>query len=197
MSFTLPGDLAPELYPLAWLLGTWRGPGQLAYPGISERGVVAEMVVTHDGGPYLAYEATLFTGERLDHEEPYDPAALVAEEVWGRESGFWRPVSTEARPVAGAPADGPAPSALEVLLSDPSGHAAVLTGSVQGPRIDLASDWVAATATSPARPAAMRRMYGWVRGEIFWAWDLAAFGHELDSYASGRLSRLESSARPA
>ena len=39
-SFTFSDDLAPELYPLAWLVGTWRGPGVLSYPGISERGIV-------------------------------------------------------------------------------------------------------------------------------------------------------------
>ena len=40
MAFTLPDDLAPELYPLAWLAGTWRGYGILTYgetvPAISQ-----------------------------------------------------------------------------------------------------------------------------------------------------------------
>lgn len=191
MSFTLDGDLAPELYPLAWLLGRWRGPGLLAYPGVPERGLVVDVTVTHDGGPYLAYEATLALGERLEADAPFDVAALVAGDVWARESGFWRPATgVEARPVAGAPADGPAPTAIEVLLSDASGAAAVLAGSAQGPRIDLASDWVASTPSSVARITALRRMYGWVHGTLYWAWDLAAFGHELQSYASGRLVHL-------
>ncbi|WP_108718242.1 FABP family protein [Miniimonas sp. S16] len=191
MTFTIADDVAPELYPLAWLLGSWRGPGVLAYPGIPERGIVADMVVTHDGGPYLAYTTTLRLGERVDHEAPFDPEALVAGEIWSRESGFWRPATgSEARPVQGAPADGPAPTAIEVLATDPSGFAAVLGGSAQGPRIDVASDWVASTATSPGRVTAIRRMYGWVRGEIFWAHELAAFGHELANYASGRLARV-------
>lgn len=31
-SFVLPDGLGPELYPLAWMVGTWRGPGVLSYP---------------------------------------------------------------------------------------------------------------------------------------------------------------------
>lgn len=192
MSFTITDDLAPELYPLAWLVGQWRGPGALAYPGIDERGIVAEISVTHDGGPYLAYDATLRLGEVPDPEADFDPQDLTGGEIWARESGYWRPATgVEALPVAGAPADGPSPSPVEMLVTDPSGFAAVMSGSAQGPRIDLVSDWVAATASSTAEVRALRRMYGWVRGTIFWAYDLAAFGQELQSYASGRLARID------
>ena len=192
MSLLIDDDLAPELYPLAWLLGTWRGPGVLAYEGIEEAGIVVDLVVTHDGGPYLAYESTVRSGAKVEPGAPYDVAQLEAGEIWSRESGFWRPVpGAEAARVQGSPADAPAPTAVELLVSDPSGFAAVLSGSVQGPRLDLVSDWVAATASSPSNVTALRRMFGWVHGEIFWAHDLAAFGNELASYASGRLTRLE------
>lgn len=192
MSFTIADDVAPELYPLAWLVGQWRGPGVLSYPEIAERGLVVEASITHDGGPYLAYEATFRLGEAIAPEAEFDPAGLQGGEVWARESGFWRPApDAQAAAVAGAPADGPSPTAIELLLSDPSGYAAVLSGSAQGPRIDLVSDWVAGTATHAAQVRGMRRMYGWVRGTIFWAFDLAAFGQELQSYASGRLVRID------
>ena len=198
MSLVLDDSLAPELYPLAWLVGTWRGPGVLAYPGIPDGGVVADLVVTHDGGPYLQYTWTLATGPALAHDaqlSPDDVRELTAGEVWAQESGFWRPATgAEALPVQGARADSPAPTAIEVLLAEAAGVAAVLAGSAQGPRIDLVSEWVASTSSSPAAVTAMRRMYGWVRGEIFWSHELAAFGQELQSYASGRLVRLDAPA---
>ena len=186
MSFELPEDLSPDLYPLAWLVGTWRGPGVLAYPDIPERAIVVDLELTHDGGPYLAYSS--------GRGQPFDPAALEAGVIWSRESGFWRPSSAgEALPVAGAPADAPSPSGIEVILAEASGQAWLMTGSAQGPRIDMASAHVARTATAPD-VVAQRRMYGWVHGEVFFATELAAFGQELQSYASGRLRRVTATA---
>lgn len=192
MSLVIDDDLAPELYPLAWLVGRWRGPGALSYPEIPERGLVAELTVTHDGGPYLVMESVLREGEVVDAQADFDPADLTGGTVWARESGFIRPApGIEAAPVAGAPIDSPDPTAVEVLISDPAGFGAVLAGSVQGPRLDLASDWVASTASATGQVTALRRMYGWVHGRIFWAHDLAAFGQELQSYATGRLARIQ------
>ena len=57
-------------------------------------------------------------------------------------------------------------------------------------RIDLVSDLIARTATA-AEVAAAKRLYGLVNGELMWAWDLAAFGHPMRTYASARLARLE------
>ena len=34
MAFTIPENLHEDLYPLAWMVGTWRGKGQGEYPGI-------------------------------------------------------------------------------------------------------------------------------------------------------------------
>ena len=59
MTFAIPEGLAPEVYPLAWLIGTWRGPGFLAYPAIPERPFVQDVTFAHDGGPYLTYTCTI------------------------------------------------------------------------------------------------------------------------------------------
>ena len=60
MPFVLPDPegLAPEVYPLAWLVGTWRGEGVVDYPGIDEATFTQEIVIDHDGGPYLSYTST-------------------------------------------------------------------------------------------------------------------------------------------
>jgi hypothetical protein len=189
MAFVLPEGLAPEVYPLAWLVGTWRGEGVVAYPGIEEAAFTQEYVVASDGGPYLAYTSTI----RLV-EAPDDASALVGDaddepappepgRVWASETGYWR-VPPE-RPDDVPPGRHP----VELLVADPSGHVAVYVGAVGNGRIDLVSDLVARTATG-AEVSAGRRLYGLVGGELMWAHDLAAFGHPLQSYASARLSRV-------
>ncbi len=85
MAFTLPDDLAPELYPLAWLAGTWRGYGILTYGEIvPEQAVYQEMTFDHDGGPYLRQTTTIWTvdatrSKNLDFEMPgLQGASLLA-----------------------------------------------------------------------------------------------------------------------
>ena len=220
MAFAVPEGLAPEVYPLAWLLGTWRGPGFVAYPDISERPFVQEVTFAHDGGPYLTYTSTIWLLEEVEDADGAadlttnvegtvgtegteggpvagddDPPTssevrYVPGVVWAAESGYWRAAPRAAS--QGSATDAPgrvAPTEIEVLLAEPSGHVSVYLGAVQGPRIEIATDLIARTATA-ADVSAISRMYGLVGGELMWAMDMAAFGHELQSYASARLSRL-------
>ena len=76
------------------------------------------------------------------------------------------------------------------MIAEASGHVSIHLGSAQGPRVDLVTHHVGRTATA-SDVVAQRRMYGWVRGEIFFSIELAAFGHELQSYASGRMQRQD------
>ena len=106
-----------------------------------------------------------------------------------RDRPVWRPVP------AAAGDDGPDGQArgateLEVLVADPAGQLSVYLGAVRGARVDLATDAVVRTATA-AEVAGARRTYGLVQHDLMWAMDLAAFGNELQSYASGRLSRQD------
>jgi THAP4-like, heme-binding beta-barrel domain len=202
MTFALPDGLAPEAYPLAWLVGRWRGEGVVGYPGIEETAFTQDVVFDHDGGPYLRYSSTI----RLI-VAPDDAAALASPAgddealpiaggvvpqpghadggpVWSTESGYWR-VAPE-RPVDLPENQFP----LEVLLADPAGHLALYVGTVGNGRVDLVSDLIARTATA-AEVAAGKRLYGLVNGELMWAWDLAAFGHPMQTYASARLARVE------
>lgn len=191
MAFTLPEGLAPEMYPLAWLVGRWHGEGVVGYPGIEETAFTQDVTFDHDGGPYLSYTSTI----RLV-VAPDDASALAdgtdgtdgtdaADEspVWATEQGYWRipperpeGMGSELHPV-------------ELLLADPSGHVAVYVGATGNGRIDLVSDLIARTATG-AEVTAGKRLYGLVQGDLMWAHDLAAFGHELQSYGSARLTRV-------
>lgn len=169
MSFVLPEGLAPEVYPLAWLVGRWHGTGEVDYPTIPRCDIVADVLVTHDGGPYLSWTATL----RLAGED----------DVWATEQGFWRVPPDR-------PADLPAGRhPVELLLVDPAGHLVLFAGAVGNGRIDLASDLVARTPDAVEVTAA-RRLFGLVEGELMWTWDLAAFGERLQPYASARMSRV-------
>lgn len=189
MNFAIPEGLAPEVYPLAWLVGTWRGPGFIHYPGIDERPVLVEATFSADGGPYLHYSATTWelTNPPASLEGDIDVASLTPGQVWASESGYWR-VPPPAEDAAPAPEDQPARTELEVLLAEPSGHVSVYLGVAQGPRVQLATDLIARTATG-AEMTAAQRMYGLVNSELMWATDLAAFGHEMQSYSSGRMQR--------
>ncbi|WNB85891.1 FABP family protein [Cellulomonas sp. ATA003] len=224
MAFSLPDGLAPEVYPLAWLVGRWRGEGVVGYPGIEEAAFTQDVEFDHDGGPYLRYTSTIrlvvvpddaaaLTGDDAAGAAP-DPAApgasgeaeplrtaggVVPEPagsgagggaspddgpVWSTESGFWR-ISSE-RPAGLSENQYP----VEVLMADPAGHVGVYVGAVGNGRIDLVSDLIARTSTA-AEVAAAKRLYGLVNGELMWAWDLAAFGHPMQTYASARLTRQE------
>ena len=177
MAFTLPEGLAPEVYPLAWLVGRWRGEGVVVYPNVPETAVVQEVVVDHDGGPYLTWTSTMWLAPSAGtHEE--EPR------VWARESGYWRVPAD--RP-EGLPADR---YPVDLLLVDPAGHLSLYAGAVGNGRIDLVSDLVARTPDA-AEVTAGKRLYGLVQGELMWTWDLAAFGEPLQSYASARLSRVD------
>lgn len=190
MAFSFDSDLAPELYPLAWLLGDWQGFGMLGYEGIPERPIVAEMQVDHDGGPYLRVVSTLWTADPglsgTTHHEMSGAAGyalLVKDTQWSTETSYFRPVAAE-QTDAGARVE------LEVVTADPAGHLSLWVGAGLGPRIDLATDAVV-SAPSASRVSGGTRMFGLVQSDLLWAWDLAAFDQQLASYASARLSRVE------
>lgn len=206
MAFAFPEGLAPEAYPLAWLVGSWRGEGVIAYPGIPETPFVQDVTFDHDGGPYLRYESTIrvletevpeTVPESWTADQPVDPEAdpssdstepsteghLAPGRIWSTETGYWR-VPPE-RP-EGLPED---KSAIEVMIADPSGRMTLYLGVIGNGRVDLSSDAMVRTSTS-AEVSASNRLYGNVQGQLMWVWELAAFGQPLQSYASAKLDRL-------
>jgi hypothetical protein len=177
VTFAFPDGLAPEVYPLAWLVGQWRGAGVVEYPGIPRFDVEQRVSFDHDGGPYLRYTSEILTRD----------AAGAEGTVWASEAGFWR--VPPGAPEGLALPEGHHP--VEALLADAAGVLSLYVGAIGDGRVDLATDFMAHTA-SGADMAGATRMYGLVEGDLLWAWDLAAFGHELRSYASARLVRATS-----
>ena len=55
MAITFPENLPKELYPLAWLIGTWSGKGQGEYEGVAKFQFAQEVTFNHDGRNFLTY----------------------------------------------------------------------------------------------------------------------------------------------
>lgn len=207
MAFNFPEGLSPDVYPLAWLVGSWRGFGMLGYPNVPETPILQEVTVDHDGGPYLRLTSTIWIAKTRSGMEIHQELTgaqgaerLEKQQIWSTQTEYWRPLGEVAGGTAG---DGGAVGAgaasrtptnsLEVFSTDPAGFSMLFVGEVTGPRINLATDAVMRSATGAA-VAGAKRMYGLVQGDLLWAEDLAAFGQELQSYASARLTRVDDGA---
>jgi hypothetical protein len=161
----IPSDLPPELVPLAWLLGTWRGAGLGQYPTIVDFRFGQEATFGYvPGKPYLAYESRSWFLS--------DDGGLVR--PLARETGWWRPQP-----------DG----AVELLLSHPTGVVEIYVGTVTGARVELRTDVVARTESAKEYSAG-HRLYGYVEGDLLWTYDMAANGQALQNHLSARLQRV-------
>jgi hypothetical protein len=66
--------LHPDLAPLAWFVGSWSGEGRGTYPTIDDFTYGEELLITHEGKPWLAHRQTTRVGRNPSHSE----------------TGFWR-----------------------------------------------------------------------------------------------------------
>ena len=149
-----------DLAPLAFLLGTWRGEGVGGYPTLESFRYGEEVTFRHNGKPFLAYTQRTLS---LDDDRPLHA-----------ETGYWRPQP-----------DG----TVEVVLAHPTGVVEIYYGTVDGERIELATDVVART-TSAKEVTALKRLYGLVSGKLMYAVDMAAVGQELGSHLWAQLHRV-------
>jgi hypothetical protein len=159
-------DLHERLEPLSFLVGTWRGLGVVGYPTIEEQRYEQELVFSHDGRPFLAYESRSWIldadGNRLRQS--------------AREVGWWRP--------------GKEPRDVELLLAHPTGIVEVYVGEVVFRKVELRTDLVARTETAK-EVGGLHRLYGMVDEELMYAIDMAAVGLPLQPHLSARLTRVE------
>ena len=125
----MPGS-HPDLEPLAFLLGTWRGEGEGDYPTIDRFRYGEEMVFEHVGDAFLLYRQSSWS---LDDER----APLHFER------GFFRP--------------GAEPGSVELALAHPLGLTEVSEGRLDGPDLVFASEAIARSHTGSAVSGLSRR----------------------------------------
>ena len=150
MAFTIPDNLHPDLMPLAWLIGTWRGKGRGEYPNVPGFQFAQEVSFNHDGRAFLNYFSRSWIID--ENDEIIRPAAS--------EVGFWRVKEN---------------NVLEVLLAHNTGIAEGWVGVVKGAKIQLEMDQGYSSPTAKIVTAGSR-LYGLVEGELFTSYDMAAQG---------------------
>ncbi|MEY9214764.1 FABP family protein [Thermobifida halotolerans] len=180
-------EIHPELAKLSFLLGRWEGVGVAGYPGVEGFQFGQEIEFTHDGHPYLNYRSRVW---RINAD------GSLGEPVTS-ESGYWRVrLGGDAEAEEGGSAeqkdDEQPPVHLEVLISHPEGFSEVYLGTIFAYRVEMRTDVVMRTETG-LPVAASHRLYGLFGDNhetLGYAWDLAADGHELQSYMSAQLKRV-------
>jgi nitrobindin-like protein len=157
-------DMAPQLIPVSWLLGTWRGVGVGGYPTVPEFRFSQELTFSElPGKPFVHHLSRSWLLD--DDGNEVRPLA--------QETGYWRPE-----------ADG----SIELVLAHPTGFAEIWIGQADGAKIELSTDVVVRTATSKDYTAG-HRLYGLVDGDLLWAYDMAAMGEALQPHLSATLRR--------
>ena len=116
----MPFELDPDVEPIAFLLGTWRGEGEGTWPGAEPFRYTEELVFDHMGRPRLHYAQSSFDVE--------DGSAVHFER------GFFR--VTE-------------PGRVGIVLSHQMGAVEVAEGTLNGSVIELASTSVGLLSTAP------------------------------------------------
>jgi hypothetical protein len=152
-------ELHPDLAPLAFLLGTWRGDGRGQYPTIEPFGYVEEISFVHVGKPWLRYE------QRTRHATEGRPLHS--------ETGFWRPSGG---------------AGVEVVMAYPTGHVEVAAGAVDGTSIVVTTSSLGATP-SAKRVDQVRRRIVVSDDELSYELAMAAVGQPLIPHLEATLHR--------
>jgi hypothetical protein len=157
-------DMPPQVDPVSWLLGTWRGVGVGGYTTVDEFRFGQEITFAElPGKPFVHHLSRSWLLD--DDGSEVRPLA--------QETGYWRP-----------DADG----SIELMLTHPTGYSEVWLGKAVGPKIELRTDVVARTDTAKEYTAG-HRLYGLVDGKLLWAFDMAAVGQPLQPHLSATLTR--------
>lgn len=166
MPFEIDATLSPQVAPLAWLVGRWQGAGVVGYPTHESHNFGQELVVSHDGRPFLRVESRTWLLDEAG--ESVRPLAT--------EAGFFRVLD-----------DGE----VELLLTHPTGIVEMYVGEreAERPVLNLRTDGVMRSPAAKEYNAATR-MYGLVENQLMWVMDMAAVGQPLQSHVSAKLKRV-------
>lgn len=165
MPFEIPDNIHPDCARLAWILGRWSGNGHGEYPSIEPFQFGQELIFQQDGRPFIHYMSRAWI---------VDEAGETVRQA-AQETGFIRP-----QPGGG----------LEVVLTHNTGIVEIWYGELHPdqPRFEIVTDAVARTATA-AEYTGGKRLYGYVNGDLLYAYDMAANGHELQPHTHAQLVR--------
>jgi hypothetical protein len=159
--------LPPALAPVAFLVGRWKGRGAGSYPTIQDFTYGEEVEFRHGPKPFLAYT------QRTWDLETFAPMHV--------ESGYLR--------VSGPPEGTPdGPVGIEMVVSQPTGIVEVLTGTLDGQTLLLATTTVALTPTAK-EVSAVDRELRLEAGELVGRLAMAAVGRPLTHHLASRLVR--------
>lgn len=165
MAFEIPPNIHPQCAPLAWMVGKWVGNGHGEYPNIDDFSFGQEIIVQQDGRPFLHYFARSWI---VDADGNHVREAA-------QETGFIRPQPDRS---------------LEVLLTHNIGYVETWYGQLHAeqPRFEITTDAVVRTATAKEYTAG-KRLYGYVEGDLMYAFDMAAMGQPMQPHLYARLKR--------
>jgi hypothetical protein len=163
MPFEIPPNLHPNVAPFAWLLGSWEGGGDGDYPTIDKLRFGQEAIFQQDGRPFIHYMARAWL---LDAEGNKVRDAA-------QETGFLRCHEG---------------GEVEWTLTHNTGITELYVGKVDGAKLEVTTDAVMRTATAKEYVAG-HRLYGLVEGDLWFAFDMAAVGQELQPHLWGKLVR--------
>jgi hypothetical protein len=155
-----PRELHPDLAPIAFLLGTWKGEGKGEYPTIQPFAYGEEIRFWNvPGKAFLMYTQRTWT---LDDGLPRHS-----------EMGYWRPVG-EGR--------------LEIVLAHPTGIAEIQEGVVAGDRVEVGSTLIGLTGTAK-QVTRLERAFE-LRGSVLsYEVRMAAVGQPLQRHLTAELRR--------
>jgi hypothetical protein len=153
--------LHPEIEPIAFLLGTWRGEGKGEYPTIEAFAYGEEIRFWHVGKPFLAYTQRTWAAD--------DGRPLHAE------TGYWRP-KPEGR--------------IEIVLAHATGVTEIQEGAVTGQTVEVASTHIG-LASSAKEVTLLERTFRVEGDLLTYGLRMAAVGVPLIHHISAELRRVE------
>jgi hypothetical protein len=153
----------PDVEPIAFLVGTWRGEGHGEYPTIASFDYGEEVRFgAVPGKPFLTYQQRTWA---LEDQRPLHV-----------ETGYWRP-KPEGR--------------LEVVLAHPTGISEIEEGTLAGTVIDLSATAIGLAATAKEVKGLSRRFELVGPDVLRYEVHLAAAGQPLQGHLTAELRRVD------